>query len=94
LEIPHAHAHLYAVGIGFAEIRGLDKVHLGLLRGWTHDFTRLLYAGPAPPLRSRTSGDPKQDEKCWRENGPQHLQLKLNDFMRRPLSEPGIAQAP
>jgi hypothetical protein len=41
LEIPHTDAHLHAVGIGFAVVGGLGEVHLGLLRNWTHDATRL-----------------------------------------------------
>ena len=44
LEIPHAHAHLHAVGVGLAIVRGLDKIHLWLLRSWTHGSTRLLPA--------------------------------------------------
>ena len=42
LEIPNAYAHLDAVGIGLAVVGSLDKVHLGLLRRWTHGKTRLL----------------------------------------------------
>ena len=42
LEVPNADADLDAVGVGFAVVGGLDKVHLGLLRGWTHGFSRLL----------------------------------------------------
>jgi hypothetical protein len=42
LKIPDADADLHAVGVGLAVVRGVGKVHLGLLRGWTHGFSRLL----------------------------------------------------
>src|ERR1035437_7738036 len=45
LEVPHADADLDAVSIGLAVVGGLDEVHLRLLRGWTHGFTRLLRPG-------------------------------------------------
>ena len=42
LKIPNAHADLHAVGVGLAVIGSLGKVHLGLLRGWAHGFSKLL----------------------------------------------------
>jgi hypothetical protein len=56
LEVPDAYAHLHAVGIGFAIIRGLGNVQLWLLCGWTHGFFRLL---PLMPIGPAGSGSEK-----------------------------------
>ena len=54
LEIPHADANLDAVGVGFAVIGRLGEIELRL-RGWTHDFIRLLCRGDgALPADQRT----------------------------------------
>ena len=45
LEVPYTDAYLDAVGIGLAIVGGLDETHFGLLRGWTHGFTRLRREG-------------------------------------------------
>jgi hypothetical protein len=45
LEVPDAGADLNAVGVGLAVVGALNEVHLRLLRGWTHGFSRLLRRG-------------------------------------------------
>jgi len=50
LEIPHAYAHLHAVGVGLTIVRGLDDVQLRLLRGWSHGFISLLRCAGLRPV--------------------------------------------
>ena len=45
LEVPHAHAHMHAVGIYFAKIGGLGNIELGLLKVLTHSLIRLTRPG-------------------------------------------------
>ena len=61
LEVPDADADMDAVGVGLAVVGGLDEVHLRLLCGWTHGFSRLLRLG----RMARRPGLAGQDRANW-----------------------------